>query len=109
MAEIATGSSLHRLLRIRPGYAPAWFCARDSCTGIDLLMGVEVGLVFASLLLGKLGGWWLVPLALAAVARFAVAVHLPFESRERWGRARRRRGECVWCGQPGASPAVACP
>src|SRR5438105_10455642 len=100
VANVAPGSLLHRLLRITPGYTPEWFCSRDECLGMDLLIAGEVGVGFGSVLTAQCRGWWwLVPPALAAVVWFGLKVHIPFQDRERWGRARRRRGECVWCGQ----------
>jgi hypothetical protein len=67
--------------------------------GIDLVFIVEAGAVFATLMLGKTLGWWLPAAIIPVVIYFFAFVHMPFQNRERWGRARRRRGECVWCGK----------
>ncbi len=107
--KVAPGSPLHRLLRLAPGSVPPWFCSRDSCTGFDLLIAVEVGLILGALLLGQFHGlWWPLAVAIPSVILFWAFVHAPFENRERWGRARRRRGECVWCGQAGVEPGSHC-
>jgi hypothetical protein len=68
---------------------------------------MEVGLIFGPRLLGLSQGLWLA-VVLPIVILFLVFVHAPFDRRERWGRARRRRGECVWCGQTGVEPGSRC-
>jgi hypothetical protein len=101
MQQLPT-SALHRLLRITPGYAPEWLCSRDSCTGIDLLTAVPALPFLGAAVLSKLFGWWWVWLpVLPFMLLFMRYACLPFESRERAGRARRRRGECARCGRSG--------
>ena len=43
---------------------------------------------------------------LVACLRFLL--YLPFAFREHWGRARRRRGECVWCGEQDVAAGTEC-
>ena len=106
--KIAPASLLHRLLGLTPGYAPMWVCSRDSCLGIDIFAIAPTVIIIASFVLGHLlGSSWL-PAVLPATIIFWIFVYLRFENRERWGRARRRRGECVWCGQAGSEPGSPC-
>jgi hypothetical protein len=98
--KIAPASLLHRLLGLTPGHAPTWICSRNSCEGLDLLIFVEVIAIFGACLLGQFHGlWWLLAVVVPAVIFFWLYLHQPFANRERWGRARRRRDECVWCGK----------
>jgi hypothetical protein len=103
-------SVLHRFLGITPGAAPAWLCSLDGCQGFDLFVAVEDSLIIVGLVLGPARGfWWPLLIALAAVTSFGFCVHVPFERYERRARARRRRGECVWCGRHGFAPGSGCP
>ena len=99
-SKIALGSPLHRLLRLTPGFVPTWICSRDNYTGFELLIGLEVCLVLGGVLLGQFQGhWWLLAVLIPPVVAFGFFVHVPFMRQEQRARARRRRGECVWCGQ----------
>jgi hypothetical protein len=106
-SDITEGSLLHRALRITPGYAPVWFCSRNTCAGFDLLTAIATGAIGCMIFLPTRIGWWTwwlgVPIVIACLV-----FGIPFQDRERWGRARRRRGECVWCGQKDTSPDVPC-
>jgi hypothetical protein len=106
--RVAAGSHLHRLLRITPGYAPAWLCSRNTCEGIDLLTLAPVIGFIASAALAKWASAWILVVAVPILVSWLVFA-FEFSQRERWGRARRRRGECVWCGQPKTVSGVACP
>jgi hypothetical protein len=78
--------------------------------GIDVVGLGEVFLFLASLPLAKLPGGWLLALgSITLIAAFFIFVHMPFDNRERLGRARRRRGECVWCGQADVYIGDRCP
>jgi hypothetical protein len=110
VSSSSRGSVIHRVLGIAPGAAPSWRCSPDSCQGFDLLIALEVGLIVVGVVpVPARGSWWPVPIALAAVTLFWLCVHAPFERHERRGRARRRRGECVWCGRIGLGPGSSCP
>ena len=105
--HITEGSLLHRACRIPPGYAPLWFCSRNTCAGFDLLTAVATAVIGCMMFLPTRVGWWTWSICLPiAIAWLVFAI--PFQNRERWGRARRRRGECVWCGQANTNPGVAC-
>jgi hypothetical protein len=109
LPKVAPGSLLHWLLRLTPGYAPPWLCSRDQCADLDLLVVLEACLIFGTLLLAKLSGlWWPAIVVAPSAILFAMVLHVPFQSRERWGRARRRRGECVWCGLLNVEPGGDC-
>jgi hypothetical protein len=51
--------------------------------------------------------WWYIPIEIA-VGIFWGTVHMPFESTERFAKARRRRGECRWCGHADVAVASHC-
>ncbi len=106
-ARVDEGAFLHRVLGITPGNAPVWLCSRNPCEGIDLLTPIAPAIFICMIILAvRVGLWtWLICFPLLAGC-FVLVV--PFESRERLGRARRRRGECVWCGQENMAPGAAC-
>ena len=91
-------SLLHRVCRLRPGSVPNWFASRHSCEGLDILIAFDVAFAVAGVLLWQHAVLPSVVLITTAVM-FVAFVHMPFESVERFARARRRRGECVACGQ----------
>ncbi len=100
-------SPLHRLLRIQPGMAPRWLGSRDACAGLGLLDVLAASPLIAAFAVAQAHGW--------APGLLAAAMYPPlawlserFSSAERWGRARRRRGECPHCGRPGL-PGTTCP
>jgi hypothetical protein len=105
--RIAEGSWLHRRLSMIPGHVPKWLCG-NSCEGVDVFFL----LVIISILAGLLGSALLHPsvffLTVALNCLFVCFIYLPFQYREHWGRARRRRDECVWCGQPGTASDCVC-
>jgi hypothetical protein len=107
-SDITEGSLLHRALRITPGYAPVWFCSRNTCAGFDLLTAIATVVIACMMFLPTHVGWWTWLICLPIATAWLVFA-IPFQNRERWGRARRRRGECVWCGQADTSPDVPCP
>lgn len=87
--KVAPGSPLHRLLWLTPGYAPAWFLSRSACEGIDVLMLPVAVLVLSAGWVSKLPGWgWVWFPAIVLIVLHIRYVYMPFESRERWGRAR---------------------
>ena len=105
--ELAEGSLLHRVFGITPGYAPFWFCSRNTCAGFDLLTAIASAAIICVFFLPARGSWWTLSIGIPlAIAWLVLAI--PFQNRERWGRARRRRGECVWCGQENTMPEIAC-
>ena len=108
--KVAPGSALHRFLRITPGYAPLWLCSGESCTGIDVLTVVAGLLVGCGVVLGLIGihSWWWRIIGVVLGVLLLFGLHMPFGNRERCGRARRRRGECVWCGQAGVTSGRTC-
>lgn len=107
--KIAPASLLHRILRFAPGRVPAWLCSRDYCTGFDLIIASQITLLTGAFVASKVLHlpWLWIP-ALVVLGSFAWFVYLPFEQRERWGRARLRRGECVWCGESGVASGAEC-
>ena len=106
-SDITGGSRLHRAFRITPGYAPLWFCSRSTCAGFDLLTAVASGVIGCMVFLPTRVGWWTWSICLPIGIAWLVFA-IPFQNRERLGRARRRRGECVWCGQANTNPRVPC-
>lgn len=105
--RIAEGAFLHWVLGITPGYAPVWLCSRNSCEGIDLLTPIAPAMFICMIILAVRVGLWTWLICLPLLMGCLVLV-VPFESRERLGRARRRRGECVWCGWENIAPGAAC-
>ena|ERR1700733_1321181 len=106
---VAPPSLLHRWLRLTPGYAPKLVLAGGICNGFNLLSFLEVVIVLGAYMAwSKLGLWWLPMLLLPAAVLAFIFLDYPFEQRERWGRARRRREECVWCGNAGVKPGILC-
>ena len=106
-SDITEGSLLHRALRITPGYAPVWFCSRNTCAGFDLLTAIATVVVGCMMFLPNRIGWWTWAICLP-IAIVWLVFAIPFQNQERWGRAWRRRGECVWCGQENTIPGTAC-
>ena len=105
--RVREGSLLHRLTGITPGYAPAWLCSRNGCDAFDLFaVLLTVAIVAVGLIFALYREW-----VCAALPFFAIGA-LPIERfayRERFGRARLYRGECVWCGRPATPPGSDCP
>jgi hypothetical protein len=102
-------TALHRFLGIAPGAAPPWLCAPDACQGFDLLQAAELVIIAGVVVLGVVrGSWRPLLVAIPAMAWFGLRVHAPFEGHERLWRARRRRGECPWCGRRGDGPGGSC-
>ncbi|WP_165243797.1 hypothetical protein [Paludisphaera soli] len=107
MANKSPTSPLHRLLKIQPGLAPKWLSPRNSCEGFGLLDVLAATPLLAAIALGRRHGW--------GPGLLAAALYLPmawlserFNSAERWGRARRRRGECPSCGRAGIGAETPC-
>lgn len=99
-AQVSSASALHRWLHLKPGYAPTWLCSRSHCTGIDSLLAVQAALLGIAFALWRFGIDWKW-LGLAILGAFSCGIlSFRFSERERFGRARRRRGECFWCGNP---------
>jgi hypothetical protein len=107
--KVHEASFVHRLFRLTPGHAPDWaYACCGGCEG-GVVMFAAVGLVVAAIAAGKAyGWWWAVAVAVPAAVGWLVVMGR-FADRERFGRARVHRGECVWCGQPGVPPGSACP
>jgi hypothetical protein len=103
--RIREGSFIHRLFGVTPGYAPRWVYGRD---GTWLYLGC-VGLFFAGMAAGRAYGLWV--LWYVALPLGVIWLHVTgrFEDRERFGRARLHRRECVWCGHPDTAPTTDCP
>src|SRR4051812_9488851 len=106
--KVRNGSRLHWMTGITPGYAPAWFCSRNSCNGFDFLTGVTSATCIIAVPLVLIYGGWAWAVALPVIAGVIVPVER-FVGRERFGRARLHRGECVWCGRPDTPPGTVCP
>ena len=108
--KFAPPSLLHRILRTAPGRAPAWLCSRNSCDGFDLLVGFEIVILLIPLVASWISGayWPWIP-TLVTFGLFLWFVHVPFADRERKGRARLNRGECIWCGTPNVPTGAECP
>jgi hypothetical protein len=109
--RIAPPSLLHRRLRVTPGRVPSLICA-TTCEGFDVfvpLLGFPLFFWLCNLLAGT--SRWPLPwmIAIPIVCGLGFAFYLPFQDRERFGRARRRRGECVWCGQANVASKTVCP
>lgn len=102
---VAPGSSLHRMMGLTPGYAPVWLCGRSRCIGLDIPSMVPGALFLAACAASR---WWAWLSFLALTILYWALVYEPFAGREQWGRARRRRGECVWCGQDGVASYSVC-
>jgi hypothetical protein len=101
---IVTSSQLHKRLGVTPGDIPAWLMSTH-CEGFDLMVVIAgipffagiacVGLAFGS-------SFWFVWLPLS-VACFTTVGLLCWAMEklyapERLARARKKRGECIWCG-----------
>jgi len=109
VSRLSRSSILHRFLGIAPGAAPSWLCSHDGCLGFDLFDAVEGGLIAIAAVVGAARGlWWPLLVAIPGVLWFELSVRARFESHERLWRARRRRGECVWCGRVGVGPCGSC-
>lgn len=52
-------------------------------------------------------GMWAMALMFVGIVAWSIVLGKPFD-RERWGRARKRRGECVWCGMENTLPNDVC-
>ena len=106
--KIRKASLLHRLLGITPGYAPAWLWSHDACLGIDILNLIGGGAVLITLILGQIYSAWIWLIGIPFIVCW-LRITLDFEKRERLGRSRLRRGECVWCGRSDTPSGVDCP
>src|SRR5713226_5335892 len=106
--KIVEASFLHRVLRIRPGFAPLWLQSRNACDGWSLPFFLVVLAVFSMFFVVSLVGWWSLLFG-APLIFVGFKVSGSFENRERWGRARRRRGDCVWCGREETPARSVCP
>jgi len=106
--KIARGSVPHRLLGFTTGYAPPWFCTRNACTGFDFLDVLAFIGFLALLLLFQFYSVWTGIVGLVPIVCWWILIG-SFKNRERWGRARRRRIECVWCGRKGTPSGSDCP
>ena len=107
-ARVRPGSVLHRLTGVTPGYAPGWVCSRNSCDGFDLFAVINCCGLISLLALGLFVSDW----SCAVTVPVCAAVFLlleGFSDRERFGRARLYRGECVWCGRTQTLPRSNCP
>lgn len=104
MPEPVEPSLLHRMFRIRLGHAPpmVFGCGSDCGTSsvFFTIAGFMAAVVFYTTMAGFrasphwLHGLWLLPM-IVVVFRLSNR----FESRERFARARIRRGECFGCGE----------
>jgi hypothetical protein len=109
--KVREGSLVHRLFGITPGYAPerAYRACRGSCEPSWREFVLVCLLTGCAFLVWWAYGWPGVAVQSAVVLITAVPV-ARFVSRERFGRARLYRGECVWCGNtaPPESDCLAC-
>lgn len=109
--KVREASLVHRLFGITPGYAPerAYRACRGSCEPGWVEFGLVCFLTTLAFLVWWVLGWPGVAVQSAIVLIAAVPV-ARFASRERFGRARLYRGECVWCGNaaPSGSECLAC-
>jgi hypothetical protein len=107
--KVREASLVHRLFGITPGYAPerAYRACRGSCEP----RWREFVLVWAVIGFALLAWWvasWAGVGAVTAVVLVGAVLVARFASRERFGRARLHRGECVWCGHAPATPGRDC-
>jgi hypothetical protein len=112
--QVREASLLHRLFRITPGYAPEWayLGLGGGCGGSwgGWIAGVALwGALIAGAVAGYALGWCVFPLVTVPIVAISIVVSGGFENRERFGRARLHRGECVWCGRPDTAPTSECP
>jgi hypothetical protein len=101
-------SLLHRLLNVTPGRYP-WLCNASACGEgwVGLIDVVVIGALLGCLALSYFGfvsAWISIPIWFA----FLGCLFGPFTDRERFARARRRRGECIWCGVKCAPEEATC-
>lgn len=84
--KTASRSLVHGMLRITPGYAPAWLFSPDCCVGLDLLCMVSAILFLGSLWLGKaldIPWAWVSMLALSLL--YVWYLYMPFKSENAGG------------------------
>jgi hypothetical protein len=105
--KITPASILHRLLRVTPGSVPNWITA-CSCEGWSLFIVLEIIFLFVALAAWTRLSPWISLVLIAAIGAFAFLLEMPFEERELFGRARRRRRECVRCGRPDVAAQSPC-
>ena len=104
--KVIGGSPLHRVFGITPGFAPPWLCSHSSCGGVDVTVAALVAVSFAAFAWGMARGWgWELGVPAVWGACYLAGA---FWDRERLGRARRRRGECVWCGRADTAAGTRC-
>ena len=85
-------SWLHRALRIRPGHASTFVSSKNDCTGFGLLLAIDLVLISAAMVSWRIS----LPFSVAIIALcigFCLCIEQPFRARERFARAKIRRGE----------------
>jgi hypothetical protein len=108
--RIRQGSVLHRLFGVTPGYAPQWVYGLGcGCDGGWIPGAGFVALVITGVTAGATYGWWVLWAVALPLVVIWIHITMRFEDRERFGRARLHRRECVWCGRPDTAPAGDCP
>jgi hypothetical protein len=107
--KIRETSFVHGLFGVTPGHAPGWVyaCCCGGCEGA-VIMFVPAGALAAGVVAGRLYGWWWLLVLLLPPAVLWFAGMAQFGGREHSGRARLRRGECVWCGRADTAPGTVC-
>jgi hypothetical protein len=83
---------LHQALRIRPGRAPKFVCSKNNCTGFDLLLAIDLVLIGAAMVSWRIS----LPVSVTIITfgiGFCFCIEQPFRARERFARAKIRRGE----------------
>jgi hypothetical protein len=106
--KIREASLVHRVFCLTPGYAPNWAyaCCGGCEGGLDCV--IAIGLVIAGVKAGKEYGWWILVVSVAVSVSWLDLIGR-FAGRERFGRARIHRKECVWCGQTDVARGSVCP
>jgi hypothetical protein len=106
--KIREASLVHRVFCLTPGHAPNWTyaCCGGCEGGLDYV--IAIGLVIAGVKAGKEYGWWILVVSVAVSVSWLDLIGR-FAGRERFGRARIHRKECVWCGQTDVARGSVCP
>lgn len=96
--RVRPASWLHRKLGMTPGDVPDWLITRHSCSSIDVIMAGMMPFILGTVICLAARLWLFSILQVAFLVLVQQFVG-PFQSREFLARARRRRDECIWCGQ----------